>query len=157
MLDYGDMLWMYHPEFGETLYMVVNPPIVCEHCDFVIIDWELNEQGTFFCPACTEEVKKFQHRLCDCGEDDMVSLVVAANNNFCCNTDGETIPYNHMVNRIFPFCRKSIIEDINKGTVRLLSKKQANQKKRLLVWTSQSSYEPGKPIPQWIIDQFPDD
>ena len=156
-LRYGDMLWMQNTEYGETLYMVVNSPIICEHCGKRIIDWELNEERKFFCPKCKEEIVEFSKERCVCGEIDQASLVVASNNNFCCNTDGETIPYNHMVNRIFPFCEKSIIDEVKQGKIRLLSKQEANQRKRLLVWTAQNTYEPGKPMPQWIIDQFPDE
>ena len=155
MFEYGDMFWMSNSSLGETLYMIVHSPIVCEHCGCDIKDWEPNEENKVYCPECKNIIEKFNHLICRCGEDDLVSLVIASNNNFCCTSDGETISYNHMVNKVSSFCKKSIIEDMNKGRIRYLSKEEAVYRKRLLVWTDQPEYEPSKPIPQWIIDQFP--
>lgn len=155
-LEYGDMLWMRHEKYGETLYMVVNPPIVCEHCCKTIVDWELSEENTFFCPNCKEMIKEFSRKQCSCGDKDIVSLIVATNNNFCYTPDEGVIPYNSMVNRIFAICQKSIIEDVENGKIRLLSKEETIYRKRLLTWTAQDEYEPGKPMPQWIIELFPD-
>lgn len=156
-LKYGDMLWLRHNTYGDTVYMVVNSPIVCEHCNKTILDWELNEENKFFCPKCMEEINHFALKKCECGEYDIVSLIIACNNNFGYTSDGEMIPYNSMVNRIFSFCKKSIEKDIKSGALKLLSAQEAIQRKRLLVWTSQENYEPGTPMPQWIIDRFPDE
>ena len=155
MFEYGDMLWMTNQSYGDTLYMVVRPPIVCEHCGFHIKDWEPNEENEVYCPECKEQIEKFDHLICNCGEDDFISVVVASNNNFCGTSDGDTMPYNHMVNKVSSFCKKSLIEDIRKGRIRYLSPEEAVYRKRLLVWTNQAEYDPGKAMPQWIIDQFP--
>lgn len=157
MFEYGDMLWLKNESMGETLYMVINPPIECEHCGKKIYDWELSENGEYFCPECREKIVEFKPVKCHrCGENDLVSVIVAANNNFGCSFDGEVTPYNHMVNKISSFCKKEFIKDIEKGKIRYLSKEETIYRKRLLVWTGSNQYEPGKKMPEWVYELIPD-
>ena len=153
-LNYGDILRVNHQTLGSALYMVVNPPIVCEHCGRRIEDWCEDENGKVFCPYCSLEVIEFKPFPCPCGENDMVTLVVAANNNFHESNDG-VVGYNHMVNVHYTFCRKSIENDIAEGRIHKCTPQEACQCKRLILWTSQEDFDETKEIPQWIQDTFP--
>ncbi len=155
-LDCGKMLWMNNDQTGDTLYMVVNSPVLCETCGKAVYDWETDDAGALECPHCGHEIREFSPFRCQCGENDRVSLVVAANNNFGCCHDGEMIPYNHMVNRVVTVCGKVLEGEIRAGKIRLLPVEETAYRKRLLLWTSQNTYEPGKAMPQWIRERFPD-
>ena len=155
MFEYGSMLWMKNEHTGDTLYMVTHSPVVCEVCSTVVYDWELNEEGILECPHCGNQIKEFRPQLCRYGKNDLVSVVVAANNNFGCTYDGEMLPYNHMVNRVITTCRKLLEKEVKSGAIRLLSPEESVYRKRMLVWTAQNTYEPGTEMPQWIKDQFP--
>lgn len=154
--EYGQMLWFSNEQStGETLYMVINPPVVCETCKKPIYDWVLDEHESLECPSCGHKVEEFNPTPCSCGGNDQISLVIAANNNFGCYHDGEVIPYNHMVNRVVTVCQKSLEKEIRQGKIRILSPEETVYRKRLLAWTAENTYEPGTPMPEWVKKQFP--
>lgn len=152
-LKYGDMLQMYSHQMGHVLYMVVNPPIICEHCKNVIHGWEQVQE--FKCPKCDQEIHEFQKQICKCGEYDLIELVVAADNNFGLQSDGEMFSYNRLVNRLYCHCLKDVEKEIESGKLKVLTDEEAVMKKRLIAWTSQDNYEPGKEMPKWIEEMFP--
>lgn len=148
-LEYGNLLWMDTYDSGTLLYMVLKSPIECEHCGFTLLDWDKNENDEVICPECSRTILEFRKKKCSCGEEDLVSLIVASNNNFHVSYDGVT-PYEHLINLVKPYCIKSILKEISQGKIRKLSHEEEIYRKRLLIWTGSDDYEPGKPIPQWI-------
>ena len=112
MIEYGDMFVMHTHEWGETVLMAVNPAIDCEHCGKMIRDWELDENGQLFCPFCEKEIRLFRRHVCSCGGRDMVTLSVAANNNFGSDLDGSVTPYNEKLNRLILECEKKIEQEV---------------------------------------------
>ena len=154
-LKYGDILKMWNPQLGFTVYMVIEPPVECEHCGKVLYGWSIDETGELHCPACDGQIIKFQPAVCPyCGEHDLVTLVVASNNNFHVGEDG-IIPYNHMVNTTNTFCGKSVARDIQEQRLHLCTPVEACMCKRNILWTSQDDYDENKEMPQWIKDRFP--
>lgn len=150
---YGDMLWMDNPDFGTTLWMVINPPIRCEHCCYLIKDWELDDEGILICPNCYNQIKKFVKPTCSCGHEDLVALIVASNNNFHSSYD-EVVPYCHKLNFVSSVCGKKLENEIKQGKIRKLSDEEALNRRRSILWTSSDNYVPGAPIPQWVKDQI---
>ena len=65
------------------------------------------------------------------------------------------IPYNHRVNVAYTVCEKEVMDDIAHGRIRLCDPVEACQRKRMLLWTSQESYAPDRPMPEWIKERFP--
>lgn len=152
--NYGDMLWADCPPFGKTLYMVVGPPFVCESCGTVNKGWFADEDGEVSCSRCGAVVREFRKADCRCGEKDMVTLTVARNDDFHAESDGSVVPWNHAVNRTFTYCAKALWKDVAEGRMEVLGAEDARRRKKMLVWTEQETYAPGKPIPEWIDEMF---
>lgn len=150
---YGDMFWMGNHDFGTSLWMMINPPINCEHCGALLKDWELDEDGDLICPECSSQIKEFNRAKCSCGEHDLISLIVASNNNFHASND-EVVPYCDKVNFVNSVCQKSLEEGIKQGKIRKLSDDEAINRRRSILWTSSDDYVPGAPFPQWVIDRI---
>lgn len=139
---------------GPLLYMVLRRPFECEHCHSLIRDWEQEEDGKVHCPECDNIVEEFTPVRCGaCGEEDLLSLVVASNNNFHASYD-EIVPYEDRLNMVQSFCEKSIMNDISSGRIKKLSPQEARRAKEMIVWTHFDDYEPGKPVPEKIKEMF---
>lgn len=157
MPEYGDMYVTNVPEWSSTVLMVVNSEIDCEHCGRTIVDWSLGEDGRLLCPFCGEEIREFRRHPCGCGEDDLVTLSVAANNNFGSDLNGGVTPYNEKLNRIVTDCAKALEKQVREGRIHKCSRSEAVDIKRRIVWTSSDEYEPGTDYPQWVKDMIPDE
>lgn len=158
-MDMGESKW------GRVIYMVVNQPIVCEHCDMVLFDWR-EESGDVVCPYCGQVVKdRFYYPCPRCHGDDYHTLRVVNNDNWHYDSiSGEVTEYNDQKNRIISVCGKSLMDDLKHQRMFLLTAKESQDMKRKLVWNSSlrnadkgevGDYDPLKPMPQWIIDKFP--
>jgi len=149
-VDMGDDRW------GKVLYMVVNPPIVCEHCDTVIYEWR-SSQGDVVCPDCGQVVRtRFFYPCPRCHGDDYHTLRVVNNNNWHYDsTTGEVTEYNDKVGKVIHVCGKSIMDDLKHQRMYLLTAKETQDVKRKLAWTGCDDYDSTKPMPQWVIDKFP--
>lgn len=148
--DTGDDRW------GRVLYMVVNPPIVCEHCDTVVFEWR-SSAGDVICPECGNVIRDRYFCPCPvCGGDDYHTLRVVNNNNWHYDSvSGEVTPYNDRKGTVMNRCGKSIMDDIKSQRVFLLSGRESQAVKRKILWTGIDDYDPSRPMPQWIIDRFP--
>ena len=156
-LEYGDVLYAENDAMGRVVYYVVRPPVRCEYCGFIIKDWDY-EMGTkqLYCPECGRQVLAFERPRCKrCGGNDMITLVVAANNAFCLEEGDGVIPYNHKVNVTYTVCEKETLEAIARGEMKKCDPVEACQRKRDIVWTSLESYRPEDPMPEWIKSRFP--
>ena len=138
--------------------MVVNPPIVCEHCDSVVFEWR-SSCGDVVCPECGEVIHdRFYYPCPHCHGDDYHTLRVVNNNNWHYDsTSGEVTEYNDMKGTVMNVCGKSLLDDIKCNRVVLSTARESQDIKRKIAWTASDDYEPGKPIPQSIIDRFPYD
>lgn len=150
-MDTGSDRW------GMVVYMVVNPPIVCETCDSVIFDWRAID-GQVICPACNHLIlDRLQYPCPKCGGYDYHTLRIVTNNNWHYDsTTGQVTEYNDQRDRIISICGKSLMDDIGHGRMTLLGPKDSQDVKRRIIWTGSDDYDPTKPMPQSIIDQFPD-
>ena len=156
----GRLIWtdMGADKWGRVLYMVVNPPIVCCCCGAVVFEWR-SEGGDTHCPNCGCRMCRKIYFPCPvCGEMDYHTLRVVSNNNWSYDSaTGEVIEYCDKRGRSVNVCGKSLEDDIRHQRLRLLSAKETQDVKRKIVWTSSMDYDPTKPMPQAIIDQFPYD
>jgi len=148
--DMGDNKW------GRVLYLVVNPPIVCEHCDTVVFEWR-SSAGDVVCPDCGQVIgTRFYYPCPVCGEDDYHTLRVVNNNNWHYDsTSGEVNEYNDQQGRVMNVCGKALMDDLKNHGLRLMTARESQDIKRKITWTASDDYVPGKPIPQAIIDMFP--
>lgn len=142
-------------KWGKVVYLVINPPIVCETCDSVIFEWK-SSQGQVICPACQNIIKERFYAPCPhCGDNDWMSLRVVNNNNFHYDSyTGEVTEYNDKCGRTLNVCGKSLEKEIKQGKVKLLSEQQSKIVKRKILWTGSDDYDPEKPMPDWIKDKF---
>ena len=149
-IDTGSDMW------GRVVYMVVNPPIVCETCDSVVFDWRVID-GQVVCPGCNHVIlDRFLYPCPKCGENDYHTLRIVSNNNWHYDsTTGQITEYNDQRGRTINVCGKSLLADINAGRMRLLSPRESQDVKKRIIWTGSDDYDPVKPMPQSIIDQFP--
>ena len=148
--DMGDEKW------GRVLYLVVNPPIVCETCCSVVFEWR-ESAGDVICPDCGSVIRSREHPPCPvCGEDDYHTLRVVHNNNWHYDSvSGEVTEYNDKRGVSMSRCGKSIMDDIRPQRVVLLTARESQDMKRRITWVGSDDYAPGRPMPQWIIDKFP--
>ena len=151
-VDMGDDRW------GRVLYMVVNPPIVCEHCDTVVFEWRAN-QGDVICPECGDVIRtRFYYPCPYCGGNDYHTLRVVNNNNWHYDsTSGEVTEYNDKAGKVINICGKSLMDDLKHQRMFLLTARESQDIKRKLAWTGCDDYDSSKPIPYSIISQFPYD
>lgn len=149
--DMGDDRW------GRVVYMVANPPIECRRCGIVIFDWRHDAGGGTICPSCGVRITDFDHYPCPrCGGDDYHTLRVVVNNNWHYDSEsGIVVEYNDKNGRLLNVCGKSLLDDIKYGRVCLLTPAESQEMKRRIVWTGSDDYDPEKPMPQEIIDNFP--
>lgn len=147
-VDTGDQKW------GKVLYMVANPPIVCETCNSVVFDWRSSED--VICPVCESIVEeRFYYPCPKCGEQDYMTLRVVNNNNWHYDsTTGLVNEYNDKLGFSINVCSKDLQKEIDKQLIRLYSVKDTVDTKRKILWTSQDEYDSTKPIPEWIKEQF---
>lgn len=149
-VDMGEGRW------GRVLYMVVNPPIVCEHCDTVVFEWR-SSVGDVVCPECGNVIRdRFYYPCPHCHENDYHTLRVVNNNNWHYDsTSGEVNDYNDQQGRTMNVCGKSLMDDLKRNRMFLLTAKESQDVKRKIAWTASDDYDPTKPMPQSIIDAFP--
>ena len=149
-IDMGSDKW------GSVVYMVVNPPIICEHCDSVVYEWR-SSVGDVVCPDCGNIIRHRDYLPCPiCGDMDYHCLRVVCNNNWHYDsTNDEVIDYNDKAGRIIYVCGRQLLYEIKKQLLVLLTPNESALVKRKLVWTSSDDYDPAKPMPQAIIDKFP--
>ena len=161
-VDMGEDKW------GRVLYMVVRPPIVCEHCDAVIFEWRetcFDEDAGLYvpcdvvCPDCGNVVKdRFYYPCPRCHGNDYHTLRVVNNNNwYYDSTSGYVNEYNDKKGKTISVCGRSLMDDIKHQRMHLLTARESQDVKRKVAWTGCDDYDPTKPIPQSIIDQFPYD
>lgn len=154
----GRLLWtdMGQDKWGRVLYMVVNPPIVCCCCGAAVFEWRSSDPEVI-CPGCGCRICKKRFLPCPkCGGMDYHTLRVVNNNNWCYDSvTGQVIEYCDRRGTAVSMCGKSIEADIRSGRLRLLSAKESQDRKRMIVWTGSMDYAPQKPMPQEIIDRFP--
>lgn len=148
-VDMGAERW------GRVVYLVINPPIVCETCDSVVFEWKSSDEQVI-CPSCQNVINERFYAPCPyCGDNDFVSLRVVNNNNFHYDShSGEVTEYNDQYGRTINVCGKNLDKEIKEGKVKLLSEQDSNKVKQKILWTSQDDYDPTKPIPDWIKDKF---
>ena len=149
-VDTGDGCW------GRVVYMVVNPPIVCEHCNTVVFEWR-SSVGDVICPDCGNVIHdRFYYPCPTCGGDDYHTLRIVNNNNWHYDsTSGEVTEYNDKKGRVMNICGRLLMDDIRNQRLRLMTAKESQDIKRKIAWTGSDDYEAGKPIPDSIINQFP--
>lgn len=145
-------------KWGMVLYLVINPPIICQNCNEVVFEWRSNWEKVF-CPCCDNEIKHRDYLPCPvCGEMDYHSLRVVHNNNFHYDSvSGQVTQYCDKRGKVINMCGKSIMKQIKNQSIILLTAKESQDVKRKIVWTGSDDYDPIKPMPQQIINQFPYD
>lgn len=143
-------------KWGIVLYMVVNPPIICQTCGSVIFEWRSSEQNVI-CPSCEKIITHRDYFNCPtCQQDDYHTLRVVNNSNWNYDsTTGEVTEYCDKKGVVINICGKSLQKDIKSQKIQLMTAKQSQDIKRKLVWTGIMDYDSTKPMPQWIIDRFP--
>lgn len=143
-------------KWGTVLYMVVQPPIVCEHCDTVVFEWRESE-GDVVCPECGKVIRdRFYYPCPYCHGDDYHTLRVVNNQNWHYDsTRGEVTDYNDKKGAVLNVCGRSIERDIAAHRMRLMSGDESQDIKRKILWTGSDDYDSSKPMPQWIVDRFP--
>lgn len=148
-VDMGDSKW------GRVMYMVINPPIICETCNSVIFEWKSSAESVI-CPDCDNVIRERDYYPCpECGDDDYVSLRVITNDSFGYDIQtGEMTEYEDKAGEVLNVCGKSLEKEIKSGVVKLLSAKESVDKKRKLTWTHQDDYDSTQPMPEWIIEKF---
>ena len=146
---------MGQDKWGKVIYMVINPPIVCEHCCSVIYEWKSSDEGVI-CPECENIIKHRDYYPCPkCGNIDYMSLRVVNNNNWQYDSvTGEVIEYNDKAGFVINICKKELEKEILTHKIILLSEKDSVNVKRKILWTSSNDYKPGQPIPDWIKEKF---
>lgn len=151
-VDMGDDKW------GRVLYMVINPPIVCETCDTVVFEWR-SSGGDVVCPECGNVIYERVYYPCPaCGRDDYHTLRVVNNNNWHYDsTSGEVTDYNDKKGKVANVCGKSLLADLKNQNAVLLTAIESQNVKRKIMWTSSDDYDATKPMPKEIIEMFPYD
>lgn len=156
----GRLLWidMGQAKWGRVLYMVVQPPIVCETCNSVIFEWRSSVE-MLLCPACDNEVVERDYYPCPhCGELDYMTLRVVNNNNWGYDfVSGDITEYNDKAGFVINTCGKELRKEISEGKIVLLSARDTVNTKRRLTWTFNDNYDASKPMPDWIIEKLPYD
>jgi hypothetical protein len=147
---------MGQDKWGKVIYMVINPPIICEHCNSVVFEWKSSEDY-IICPDCENVIEKREYYPCPkCGKQDYMTLRVVNNNNWHYDSvTGEVTEYNDKSGFVINVCKKELEKEISQQKIKLLSSKESVDIKRKILWTSQDDYESGKPIPDWIKEKFP--
>lgn len=143
-------------KWGRVLYMVVNPPIVCEHCDTVVFEWR-SSLGDVICPDCGNVIRtRFYYPCPHCHGNDYHTLRVVNNDNWHYDsTRGEVNEYNDKKGVVLNICGKLLMDDFKHQRMFLLTARESQDVKRKIAWTGSDDYEPGKPMPRDIIDRFP--
>lgn len=149
---------MGYDKWGAVLYMVVQPPIICETCNSVVYEWRSNS-GEVICPACNNVITHRDYFPCPvCGGDDYHTLRIVSNNNWHYDSvTGQVTQYCDKQGIVLNVCGKSIMNDIKHQFVCLMTPKQSQNIKRKLVWTGSMEYDSTKLMPQSIIDAYPYD
>ena len=151
----GDILYGSLPNHGRAMLAVCSPPLLCPTCGKTVEADETGDDNR--CPHCGNPMDGAARRPCRCGDNDLVSIVVCANDNFGqLRGTNEVIPYNSKVNLVYHICAKDVDDAIRTGAVRLCSRQEAAYRLRMLYWTMDREYEPGREVPQRIKDQFPE-
>ena len=156
-IEPGRIIWvdMGQERWGKVLYMVINPPIVCETCGAVVFEWR-QDAGEVICPDCGNAIRERTHCPCPkCGEDDYHTLRVVANNNWHYEFLSDTVTeMNDKRGRVINICGKSLQESINKQRVILYDKARSDEIKRKILWTSSMDYDSSKQMPDEIKNAF---
>ena len=149
-VDMGGDRW------GRVLYMVANPPIVCETCGTVVFEWRT---GEVLCPDCGNVITSRVHCPCPrCGEDDWHTLRVVTNDNFHYDSlNDEVVEFNDKAGRVLNVCGRSLMDDVAAQRASLLTARDSQDCKRRILWTMSDDYDPDAPMPQWVKDRFPYD
>ena len=147
-----------YEKWGIVLYMVINPPIICETCGSVIFQWRQID-GVLICPDCENVVTKRDYFPCPfCGQNDYHTLRVVHNNNWHYDSiTGQVTQYCDKKGQVLNLCGKSLMEQIKNQSIVLMTAKESQDMKRKILWTRSDDYDPVKPMPQWVIDAFPYD
>lgn len=146
--DTGDDKW------GKVLYMVVNPPIICETCNSVVFEWRSTEE--VICPNCENLIENRDYYPCPrCGNSDYMTIRVVNNNNWHYDsTTGRVTEYNNKAGFVINTCKKDLEKEIESHLITLYSSHDSVNTKRKLLWVSQNEYDSSKPMPEWIKQQF---
>ena len=129
--------------------MVVNPPVICDHCHQIIRIWDAEIDGSVKCPFC-QQYSLNPEILKDRFGNEMMSLAVAANSDNGTDSPHWTPIYNFLVNHVYAYSKKTVEDDIKKGVLRLCGEEEAFNRKCMIVWTNTPGYGPGLPVPEWI-------
>ncbi len=142
-------------KWGAVIYMVINPPIVCETCGSVVFEWR-EIDGLLLCPDCESPMVSRMRCPCPvCGEDDYHSLRVVTNNNWNYSFgEGKVTPMNDKQGVVLNVCGKSLMDDIKNQRITLFDDRQSAEIKRKILWTSSMDYDPEKPMPEEITSRF---
>lgn len=142
--------------WGMVLYMVVNPPIVCETCGAVVFEWRSSD-GQVICPECGHVIEERVYFPCPvCGEQDYHTLRVVHNDNWHYDSvSGEVTEYCDKRGTALNVCGKSLMRDFRSQRIVLMNPKESQDIKRKITWTGSMDYDPRAPMPQWVIDKFP--
>lgn len=140
-------------KWGRTLYLVIKPTLECTNCGYHINNWKKEQDGFIYCPNCNS-VTEQNYVRCKCGQYDLIRLRVIQNNNWGVDNEGVVTELNDKIGHGISQCKKELQKQIKQGGLKLLSAKQSVDKKRLIAWTSSDDYQPGKPIPDEIIEYW---
>lgn len=140
-------------KWGRTLYMVVKPTLQCTVCGYHINNWKKDQNGDIYCPNCGR-ITEQNYVKCSCGQYDLMRLRVIQNNNWGMDNQGQVTQLNDKIGHGISQCKKSLQKQIQKGSLTLFSAKQTVDRKRLITWVSSDDYQPGKPIPDNIIQYW---
>lgn len=146
---------MGQEKWGSVIYMVVNPPIICETCNAVVFEWRQND-GEVICPDCGNVIRRREYCPCPtCGGNDYHTLRVVANNNWHYEFLSDTVTeMNDKQGRVINICGKSLQKDIDEQRVTLYNEEQSKEIKRKILWTSSMDYDPEKKMPEDIKKSF---
>lgn len=169
----GRLIWVDSGtwEGGCILWMVVRGPYICGLCGGLNHEWfvDLDNNNLLTCGVCGLPVNEWEYAKCGvCGDDDWHGLRIVANNNFGISTDGlDLVTYNDKKGKHLVVCGKDFCPDRRRKkyfsnstskppVFRILSPEETIKRKRKLVWTGSDEYQPGKKMPDWVIEMFPD-
>ncbi len=153
----GRLIWCDLGSFrgGLTLYLVIRPPILCPSCGMVN-KWRYDPDGILTCIYCESVISDIVPAPCPCGDDDLMSLRVVQNNDWGLDyVEDQLHEFNNRLGRVVTTCKKRLEKELRSNDMKLLSHKESVERKRMLVWSQQTTFDPTLPIPQWIIDEWP--
>ena len=149
--EYGDLLVLETPYYGNAVMMVTNPPVVCGGCGKVVAEWDYGDDGMFHCPLCGH-AEQSPEVARDADGNELMSLSVASVDDTGEDSPHDTPEYNWLVNRTYIFPRKSVEADVAAGRARVCGEREAFDRKCMIIWTNTEGYSAGAPVPEWIKD-----